>query len=220
MRTRATLSQMVDRNGFLRDYAARHGPITIRGLYYQAVVAGLDGISKDKAGYRKIQQAVLRLRRAGHMPYGHIADLTRWMRKPQSYSGIEQALRETARFYRKWLWQDAAEYVEAWCEKDALAGVIQPVTELYDVPLMIPRGFASETFCYEAARAAQDYGRTYVVYYLGDFDRAGRDAANSLEEKLEGFAIDRDITVEFVNLAIDHDHIVRYDGEALSQPID
>jgi len=85
---------------------------------------------------------------------------------------------------------------------------------------MIPRGFASETFCYEAARAAQDYGRTYVVYYLGDFDRAGRDAANSLEEKLEGFAIDRDITVEFVNLAIDHDHIVRYDGETVTVNFD
>jgi hypothetical protein len=69
------------------------------------------------------------------------------MRKPRSFDRVQQALDDTARLYRKSLWTDAETYVEVWCEKDALAGVIFPVTAKYDVPLMVARGFASETFC-------------------------------------------------------------------------
>ena len=75
------------------------------------------------------------------------------MRKPRSYNSVEDALADTARLYRKSLWNDAESYVEVWCEKDALAGVIYPITANYDVPLMVARGFSSETFCYEAIAA-------------------------------------------------------------------
>jgi hypothetical protein len=39
---------------------------------------------------------------------------------------------------------DAEVYIEIWCEKDALAGVILPVSREYDVPLMVARGFSSD----------------------------------------------------------------------------
>ena len=58
------------------------------------------------------------------MPYGWLADNTRWQRKPRTFDSIEEALEETARFYRKALWTDADCYVEIWLEKDALAGVV------------------------------------------------------------------------------------------------
>src|SRR5262249_1387996 len=110
------------------------------------------------------------------------------MRKPRTHDGVEEALRDTARLYRQSLWTDASSYVEIWAGKDALAGVIYPITSLYDVPLMVTRGFSSETFAYEAIAAREGDGRPYYVYYLGDFDRAGRDGANSLKEKLQRFA--------------------------------
>jgi hypothetical protein len=124
----------------------------------------------------------------------------------------------TAQLYRKALWADAAVYVELWLEKDALAGVMYPVTELYDVPLMVARGFSSETFTYEAIAARQGDDRPYIVYYLGDFDRSGRDAARSLKEKLERFAAERGVEVNFCTLAIDEVDILRFDesnGQAL-----
>ena len=34
-------------------------------------------------------------------------------------------------------------YVEVWCEKDALAGVLMEETEVYDVPLMVAKGYSS-----------------------------------------------------------------------------
>ena len=209
-RHRATKAEMEERAGFLIDYADEHGPVTVRQLYYQAVVHELPGIEKDDSGYNKIQEQVLHLRREGRLDYSKIADATRWMRKPTSFDGPEEAIQHWSRAYRKDLWADAEEYVEVWIEKDALAGVILPVTAKYDVPLMVARGFASETFCYEAIAQRGDDTRPYRVYYLGDFDRAGHDAARSLEEKLTRFGDEEGIEVYFSQEAINKWQIKLY----------
>jgi len=135
---------MEARARFLIGYARRHGPVSARGLYYQAEVAKVSGIDKQETSYRKVQRQVLLLRRDGRLPYRHIADATRWMRKPTTHDNVEAALKATAQLYRKNLWLDAADYVEIWVEKDALAGVIYPVTSLYDTPLMVTRGFVRD----------------------------------------------------------------------------
>jgi hypothetical protein len=131
-RRRATKAEMEERAQFLIDYAAEHGPVTVRGLYYQAEVAGVPGIDKTDAGYNKIQRQVLSLRRDHRICYRDIADATRWMRKPTSYDGLHDALAATAALYRRNLWADANTYPEVWCEKGALAGTIYPVTEAFD----------------------------------------------------------------------------------------
>jgi hypothetical protein len=206
-RRRATKAEMQERAEFLIDYATKHGPVTVRGLYYQAEVATLPGITKNDGDYDKVQRQVLMLRRSGELSYDCIADATRWMRKPKSYDSVEEALRSTASLYRKALWADPGVTVEIWCEKDAVAGTIYPVTSAYDVPLMVARGFASETFCFEAIEAI-DPDRPYYVYYLGDYDRAGRDAARSLKEKLQRFAAERGVEVVFETLGISISQII------------
>ena len=62
--------------------AAELQPITVRGLYYQAVVsATLDFITKDSLGsttnYDLIQRRVLDLRKAGEMPWDWVVDESR-----------------------------------------------------------------------------------------------------------------------------------------------
>ena len=76
---------------------------------------------------------------------------------------------------------------------------------------MVARGYASETFCYEAIAARGDDVRPYHVYYLGDFDRSGRDAANSLHEKLVRFSEPKGIEVHFAQLAVTLSQIDRLD---------
>jgi hypothetical protein len=201
-RRRATQDEMEHRAEFLIDYAAEHGPVTVRGLYYQAEVAGVPGIDKTDSSYAKVQRQVLSLRREGRLSYDDISDATRWMRKPTSHDSVEDAIAHTARTYRRSLWTDSPTYVEIWCEKDALAGTIYPVTSKFDVPLMVARGFASETFCYEAIAAREGDDRDYYVYYLGDFDRSGQDAARSLQEKLARFAEEDDIEVIFEQIGV------------------
>ena len=65
---------------------------------------------------------------------------------------------------------------------------------------MVTRGFCSETFAFEAIEDRGTDRRPYYVYYLGDFDRAGRDAAASLRKKLMHFAASKSIEVEFIGL--------------------
>src|SRR5262249_40186958 len=105
-RRRATRSEMEERATFLIAYAEDHGPVTVRGLYYQAEVAKVPGIDKHESSYGKVQRQVLDLRRSGRLDYEHISDATRWMRKPRSYDSIEDALEETARLYRRNLWRE------------------------------------------------------------------------------------------------------------------
>lgn len=201
-RHRGTVEEMEIRARFLIAYASRHSPVTVRQLFYAATVAGLPGIQKDDNGYSAIQQQVLKLRRAGRMPYAHIADLTRFMRKPRTHGGIAEALEETAMLYRRALWRDLPFHVEVWVEKDALAGSLTPVTSEFDVPLMVCRGFTSETFAHDAVLEWAHIGKVVHVYHLGDFDRSGQDAANDLEKKLLGFAAERGLTVFFERLGV------------------
>jgi hypothetical protein len=45
---RATKAEMEARARFLIAYAQQHGPVSVRGLYYQAEVAGIPGIDKTQ----------------------------------------------------------------------------------------------------------------------------------------------------------------------------
>jgi hypothetical protein len=210
-RRRATKAEMEERAEFRIDYASAHGPITVRGLYYQAEVACLPSIDKDDKGYAKVQRQVLHLRREGRLDHDDIADATRWMRKPRSHNSVKAELEDTAQLYRKSLWYDADDYIEVWVEKDALAGVIYPITSLYDVPLMVTRGFSSETFCYEAIAAREGDDRCYYVYTLFDYDRPGKDSARSLQEKLKRFADEAGITLVFNHIAVTREQIRKWE---------
>jgi hypothetical protein len=140
-RTRATKAEVEARREALLDIIEDGRPMTVRQVFYQATVRGL--VEKAESGYGKVQTDLTVMRRAGELPYDWLADNTRWQRKPHTFNGVEEALRATAAFYRKNLWADADSYVEIWLEKDALSGVIYPVTSLYDVPLMVARGMSS-----------------------------------------------------------------------------
>lgn len=207
-RRRATSDEMEDRARFLIDYARENAPVTVRQLFYAATVAYVAGITKDDNGYNKVQQQVLELRRSGRMPYWCIADLTRFWRGVTTYNNVDEALKQTAKFYRKSLWREKNHSVEFWLEKDALAGSVQPVTEKYAIPLMVTRGFSSETFAYEAAQNFDAGGKPVFVYHLGDFDRSGQDAADDLERKLKGYA--REVEVIFRKLAVQPADIEMY----------
>jgi hypothetical protein len=130
-RFRATKAQVGDRRAALFDIVSEMQPMTVRQVYYQATVRNI--VEKTEAGYTKVQTDLVQMRKSGDLRYDWLADNTRWQRKPKTFDSVEQALQDTAKFYRKSLWADADAYVEVWLEKDALAGVVYPVTDKYDV---------------------------------------------------------------------------------------
>jgi hypothetical protein len=169
-------------------------PMTVRQVFYQATVHGL--VEKSEAGYGKVQTDLVLMRRTGMLPYDWLADNTRWQRKPKTFDSVEQALTETARLYRKSLWTDAYAYVEIWLEKDALAGVIYPITHMYDVPLMVARGYASLSFLHSAAEYIETLDVPAHIYHFGDFDPSGVNAGEKIEQTLCELAPSAEIIFE------------------------
>jgi hypothetical protein len=197
-RHRATKAEVERRRESLYEIVSAMRPMTVRQAFYQASVRGI--VEKSEAGYTKVQTDLVVMRKSGEMPFDWLADNTRWQRKPRSFDSVEQALQETARFYRKRLWADADAYVEVWLEKDALSGVVFPVTALYDVPLMVARGYASLSFLHSAAEAISGLDVPVYIYHLGDFDPSGVNAGEKIEETLREMAPDADIN--FTRLAV------------------
>jgi hypothetical protein len=192
------------RDAVLRIITEMH-PMTVRQVYYQAVVRGL--VEKTDPGYTRTQNDLVLMRRDGTLSYSWLVDNTRWQRKPQTYDGVQDALDDTARFYRKSLWADADCYVEIWLEKDELSGVIYPVTEEYDVSLMVARGYASLSFLYEAAEYISRLIVPAFIYHLGDSDTYGIEAGAKIEQTLRELAPDAEI--HFKRLAVTNEQIKR-----------
>jgi len=170
--------------------------MTVRQVFYQASVRGI--VDKSEAGYNKVQNDLVEMRRAGVLPYDWLTDNTRWQRKPRTFRSVEQALNDTASFYRKALWTNADAYVEIWLEKDALSGVVYPVTSMFDVPLMVARGYASLSFLHSAAEYIGELDVPVFIHHFGDFDPSGVNAGEKIEQTLKDMAPDAEIHFERV----------------------
>jgi hypothetical protein len=87
------------------------------------------------------------------------------------------------RAYGKDFWSQLPDYVHVIAEKDAIAGVLQPVTREYDVPLSIVRGYVSVNFAYDVAQTWSAIDKPIYAYYLGDFDPSGFNLEHKLGER-------------------------------------
>jgi hypothetical protein len=180
--------------------------MTVRQVFYQASVRGI--VDKSEAGYGIVQTDLVQMRRSGALPYSWLSDNTRWQRKPNTFNNVQEALDETARLYRKALWTYANAYVEVWLEKDALAGVVLPVTARYEVPLMVARGYASLSFLHSAAEHISGLEVPVYIYHLGDFDPSGVNAGEKIEQTLREMAPVAEI--HFDRLAVTPDQIAQW----------
>lgn len=202
-RSKTELQAIYD--AIIRIMAADH-PMTLRGVFYRLVSESI--IPKAENEYDKVGDYLLKLRREGAIPYHWVADSTRWMRKPKTYGSLEDALYQTARTYRRSLWNDQNAYVEIWCEKDTLAGILMEETEPWDVPLMVVRGFSSETYVYNASQAIERMGKPAYLYLLTDHDPSGLASAGHVARKIAEFLPGFPCTVKRV--AVTQDQIAAW----------
>ena len=146
---RATSEEVEALRDALYAIVEEQQPMTVRQVFYQATVNGL--VEKEETGYDKVQRLLATMRREGALPFEWIVDNTREENRPYTCIGVADALQDAADTYRKRLWTDDDPCVQIWLEKDALAGVIAPVTRKYDVSLMVARGYSSITFLKDGA---------------------------------------------------------------------
>ena len=181
---------------------------TLRQLFYAMTVRKV--IDKSENQYKNtVGRKSVQLREKGVIPFDWFSDHTRWMRKPTTYTSIEQCVTETAKHYRRDLWNKAPVYVEIWLEKDALAGTIIDITQEYDVPLMVARGYSSISFLHSAAQSIAAQEKPVYLYHFGDHDPSGVDAARDIQEKLQRYAPGAEI--HFERVAVTPEQITEWD---------
>jgi hypothetical protein len=179
------------------EVVKQHKPMTVRQVFYQLVSRG--AIAKSENEYKStVCRLLVDMRRDGTIPFDWIADNTRWMRKPRTYHSLQGMLELTHETYRRSLWDNQDCYVEIWLEKDALAGVLTPITGQWDVPLMVTRGYPSVSYVYEAAIAMQAQQKPAYLYYFGDHDPSGVDINRFVEKQIREIAPDVELHFERV----------------------
>jgi hypothetical protein len=193
-RQRRTNAELAELHAAILTVCEEDHPLSVRGVFYRVMSAG--AVEKSEKAYAAVQREVLKLRRAGALDYGWIADGTRWNVKSRSWDSVEDALDDAAASYRRALWHDQNVYVEVWSEKEAISSIVSPITDAWDVPLMIARGFASESFLWTTAQTLRAAQKPAVIYQLGDHDPSGVAAWNHIQRRLQDFAPDVEITFE------------------------
>lgn len=113
---------------------------------------------------------------------------------------------KTEASYRRALWVDQGVHVELWVEKDAIASVVSVTTREWDIPIMVARGFPSESFLWSTSQDIVRGGKPAVVYQLGDHDASGVSAWEQTQRRLTEFVEDR-VELTFERLAVTPEQI-------------
>lgn len=158
------------------------GPLTLRQIYYRLVAAHY--IENVQKAYTLLSKHLTNARRAGIIDPNRIIDRTRRTLKVATWTDLESFLRTVANSYRREKWSSQQNNVEVWCEKDAVAGVLEPITEEFEVVLYPCRGYNSYSALLEAAWRIAGKQQPTTILYLGDFDPSGEDMSRDIRDRL------------------------------------
>lgn len=192
-------SDNVDRlmviNKIIEEYQDLGYRLTLRQLYYQLV--SRDVIPNVPEEYKKLGSLLVKGRMAGVVDWEAIEDRIRVPKIPYWVNDIEDALEDTINHYRLDRMEGQDYYIEVWCEKDALSGIISRVTEKFHIRLMINRGYSSASAMYRAAKRFQSQidanSRLPYLIYLGDHDPSGLDMIRDIKERMLEFGVEIEV---------------------------
>jgi len=185
-----------------------HHPMTVRQVFYAMTVRGV--VPKTESGYGTVQRQVKRLRHRGRVPWEHIVDSSRAIIRPRTFGSMKEALRDTARMYRRSVWSEKDAFVQVWLEKRALAGVLEDVTLEWDVPLFPSGGFTSLSYqriAFNQIQRAQEHGKDVYLYDFGDHDPSGVSAWQTIQNQFEKWGIEG---VTYERVAVTPEQIERW----------
>ncbi len=180
------------RSGVLATVQDNDPPMTVRHAFYLAVAGGL--VDKSEKGYRYVQDAVRVLRLNDDLDWNEIVDNVRSVHVRPAWSSPGSILQGAAAGYRRDFWsgcdegRGSEERPIIWVEKDAIAGLIQPVCDKWQVPLVVARGNPSVSLLHDVAEN-HVYPDT-TIYHLTDYDGAGMSMSKGGFRKPGGLAHD------------------------------
>ncbi len=154
--TRRLLSQILE---ILDEYKGMR--LTARQVYYQCVSRDLLGNTVQN--YKRLTGLLTDARYAGYVDWNIIEDRGRRPNTPSEWSSLRDLVETALDAYRLPRWGDQQVYVEVWVEKQALEGVLLPITRRWHVPLMVNKGYSSASAMKEAAdRIMRECGQQVI----------------------------------------------------------
>ena len=185
---RKTIALLNHINEICDEYQAKGLQITVRQVYYQCVSRGLCDNSGDE--YKRIADKIMAGRLAGILDWDIIEDRARYTRENSHWSSPQEIISAAAEQYRIDTRATQPRYIEAWCEKDALIGILEQICSRLDVPCLSCRGFPSITLLHEAANRFRDKPNP-IILYAGDHDPSGLKIPQTIQDRLTNtFGVD------------------------------
>ena len=175
-------------NQVIDDYLAQGFRLTLRQLYYQLVTR--NAIPNVEREYKNLSTLVSDARLAGLMDWDAIEDRVRQPRRASEFEDLGELVEAALASYRLPRWKTQKVYAELWVEKDALAGVLEPLAREHHVTLMVNRGYSSQSAMYESAHRFWRSAKPGVLFYLGDHDPSGEDMVRDIQDRLDMFGAD------------------------------
>ncbi len=194
-----TLERIDQANSIIEEYMSAGYRMTLRQLYYQFVSRDL--FANIEKNYRSLAKTISNGRLAGLVDWDAIEDRGRVPDMPSQWTSIDALLKTAVKQFRLPRWNSQPTYAELWVEKQALAGVLAPLAYEFHVPLMVNKGYSSQSAMFESAERFRRHDKPKHLFYLGDLDPSGEDMVRDIRERLHMFGVD-DLEVTKVALTM------------------
>lgn len=116
-RFRRTNEQLEQLDQQIIEVLKEDHPQSVRYIFYRMTDPRLpEPVEKSDRGYRHVQDRCVKLRRAGRVPYGWFADLSRHGYFVNTFADTSDFVARMKGLYRADIWQDAECRCEVWAE--------------------------------------------------------------------------------------------------------
>ena len=185
-----------DQDALLRSelvrLAAELHPITVRGLYYQAVVSSLLGfITKDSLGSETnndlIQRRVLGLRRSGQLPWEWITDESRASYSVSRWNNPAGFAETAPFFYQLDFWRGQRVRPVVMVEKAGQVPVYLQHANSFGIDVISCKGYSSASHLRSVALELEQHiqeGQALELLICADFDPSGDDWPRAALEEI------------------------------------
>ena len=185
-----------------------HLPLTARQIFYRLV--GAYDFPKLEKDYKRLQEALVRARRAQIVPFDHIRDDGIQRSNPPGFED-EESLREAIKqtieqgVINPQEFQPLKQIVL--CEAAGMLPQLARVVNEFGVEVVSSGGFNSLTAKHDLASLIAAEDKPVIVQHIGDFDPSGVHVYQSLADDVSAFVDELGGEVSFRRLAVTPIHI-------------
>jgi len=185
-------------------------PLTARQIFYRLV--GAYDYPKSERDYKRLQEILVRARRAQLVPFDHIRDDGIQRSNPPGFvdeESLREAIKETIEqgVINPQEFQPLKQIVL--CEAAGMLPQLARVANDFGVEVVSSGGFNSLTAKHDLASLISAEGKPVIIQHIGDFDPSGVHVYQSLADDVTAFVDKLGGEVSFRRLAVTPVHISR-----------